>query len=55
MPKKTSKGNWHASRVSEQQKQARKRDYEKNFGETKKSKIQPIDITKPNWSLNLNS
>jgi len=52
MPKKTSKGNWHASRVSEQQKQSRRRDYEKNFGGIKKAKLTPIDISKPNWSIN---
>jgi hypothetical protein len=54
MPKKTSKGQWHGTRTSGQQKQLRVRDWEKNFGETKKSKIQPVDMSKPNWSLKLN-
>lgn len=41
---------FHPSRISGMQKQLRARDYNKSHAARKSRPIQPIDLTKNNWS-----
>lgn len=49
---KTQKGSrWHPARISGRQKFLRKLDNDKQFGEKSKKSLEPIDISKENWSV----
>lgn len=43
--------NFHPSRISNQQKMLRQRDYEAFKKKKRKSEIKPIDLNKQNWSV----
>ena len=47
------KGNWHPSRISNQQKMLRQRSWEEFAKKPKRPKIEPVDYSKPDWSKEL--
>lgn len=48
----TKGSNFHPARISQQQKMAAKRAYDKMVEDKSKTKLKPLDTSKGDWSTN---